>query len=122
MVEANLQVLESLLVREEEILQQLPALHSGTELDRLLDELSGSLQRFQCLLVQLREADPGSADKSSLGRLQRLKQKRERNVASLQEILQSDGEKMAALQAEKKTLNLYRPARPKEPRLLDDER
>ncbi len=122
MVEENLQALELLLEREEEMLHQLPTLNPGVEMDGILDKLSGSLQQFQSLLMQLGEADLDSGDNRTVGRLQELKQKREYNVALLQETLRLNTEKMAALHVEKKVLHTYRPAGPKEPRLLDDER
>lgn len=122
MVEKNLQVLEALLTREGEILQQFPTMEPGNEMEALLDELSKSLQQFQLTLGQLGAADLSSMDRSTLRRLQMLKQKRDQNGALLQEILQSSDKQMASLQVEKKTLRKYRPAEPKKPRLLDDER
>ncbi len=122
MVEENLQAFELLLEREKEILHQLSTLNSGAKTDGILGELSGSLQQCQSLLMQLGEADLSSLDSSTLERLQELKEKREYNVALLQEMLHYNAEKMAALHVEKKVLNTYRPGGPGEPRLLDNKR
>lgn len=115
-------MLEALLTREEEILQQLPTMEPGNEMEALLDELSKSLQQFQLTLGQLGASDLSSIDRSTLRRLQTLKQKRDQNGALLQEILQSSDKQMAGLQMEKKALKKYRLAEQKKPRLLDDER
>lgn len=121
MVEEELQALESLLEREQEILDRFPTLEPGEEYDRALQELSGSLQKFQELLIRLGESDLGRADSSTLGRLKELQGRRQRNTVMLQNILKANSEKMSALQAEKKAVNTYRPPGAKEPRFLDRE-
>lgn len=116
-----MQQLEALLTREEEILGALTKLEPGAELDQALQELTESMQQFQQLLAQLGTKDLSRADSSILGRLKKLKEKRELNAALLQNVLQANSEKLSALQLEKKAFNSYKPAGSKEPRLLDEE-